>query len=107
MRQLFSNLHEEIRRGQPAEAEPCGGCGSGHCPMVRSASPCPEALRAQAPFASAAALLASRIVSIEMRLDQVVVDRVIDLREDDVQWLFDKVRLYDRAKLPPAPRLSS
>src|SRR6267143_1981346 len=61
----------------------------------------PEALRDQEPFASAAALRGSPIVSIEMWLDRVVVDRpMVGLRETEVEWVFDKGRLYGREGAP-------
>lgn len=61
----------------------------------------PEAWRAQEPFASAAWLRASPIVSIEMWLDRVVVDRpMVGLREGDVEWVFDKGALYGRVGAP-------
>ncbi len=61
----------------------------------------PEAWRAQEPFASAASLRGSPIVSIEMWLDRVVVDHpMVGLREGDVQWVFDKGLLFGRPGAP-------
>jgi squalene-associated FAD-dependent desaturase len=61
----------------------------------------PEPWRAREPFASAAGLRGSPIVSIEMWLDRVVVDQpMVGLREGDVQWVFDKGRLYGRVGAP-------
>jgi hydroxysqualene dehydroxylase len=61
----------------------------------------PESFRTAEPFAAAAAQRGSPIVSIEMWLDRVVVDRVmVGLREGDVEWLFDKGRLHGRAGAP-------
>jgi len=61
----------------------------------------PEPWRAQEPFASAASLRGSPIVSIEMWLDRVVVDHpMVGLREGDVEWVFDKGRLYGRVGAP-------
>ena len=58
--------------------------------------------RREAPFAGlAAALGSSPIVSVEMWLDRVVVERpMVGLREGEVEWVFDKGRLYGRAGAP-------
>lgn len=62
----------------------------------------PEGLREQPPFAGLASLGRSPIVSVEMWLDRVVVDRVmVGLRDCEVEWVFDKGRLYGRAGTPP------
>jgi len=61
----------------------------------------PEPLRGAAPFAEAARLRPSPIVSIELWLDRVVVDRVmVGLRDAEVEWVFDKGRLYGREGAP-------
>jgi hydroxysqualene dehydroxylase len=61
----------------------------------------PEDLRAQPPFSSAARLRGSPIVSIELWLDRVVLDRpMAGLRETEVEWVFDKGRLYGREGAP-------
>ncbi|PYQ43234.1 MAG: hypothetical protein DMF77_10635 [Acidobacteria bacterium] len=61
----------------------------------------PEEIRAQVPFSSAARLRGSPIVSIELWLDRVVLDRpMAGLREAEVEWVFDKGRLYGRAEAP-------
>jgi len=61
----------------------------------------PERWRGDAPFAAAARLTGSPIVSVEMWLDQVVVDRpMVGLRDCEVEWVFDKGRLYGRAGAP-------
>jgi squalene-associated FAD-dependent desaturase len=61
----------------------------------------PEPWRADPAFAAAGRLTGSPIVSIEMWLDQVVVDRVmVGLRDCEVEWVFDKGRLYGRAGAP-------
>jgi squalene-associated FAD-dependent desaturase len=61
----------------------------------------PEPWRGDPAFAAAARLTGSPIVSIEMWLDQVVVDRVMaGLRDCEVEWVFDKGRLYGRAGAP-------
>jgi zeta-carotene desaturase len=61
----------------------------------------PEALRGKPPFAGLARLARSPIVSIEMWLDRVVVDRpMVGLRDSPVEWVFDKGRLYGRQGAP-------
>lgn len=61
----------------------------------------PEAWRGDPAFAAASRLTGSPIVSIEMWLDQVVVDRaMVGLRDSEVEWVFDKGRLYGREGAP-------
>ena len=61
----------------------------------------PEERRAQEPFASAAALRGSPIVSIEAWVDRVVLDRpMAGLRDGEIEWVFDKGRLYGREGAP-------
>jgi hydroxysqualene dehydroxylase len=57
----------------------------------------PEPLRGQPPFDHLAALAGSPIVSVEMWVDPPVVPSVmVGLREGEVQWVFDKGRLFGR-----------
>jgi squalene-associated FAD-dependent desaturase len=61
----------------------------------------PEALRSEPPFDGLARLGSAPIVSVEMWLDRVVVDRpMVGLRDSEVEWVFDKGRLYGRAGPP-------
>ncbi len=61
----------------------------------------PEKLRGDEPFASASRLRPSPIVSIELWLDRVVLDRpMVGLRNAEVEWVFDKGRLYGREGAP-------
>jgi squalene-associated FAD-dependent desaturase len=61
----------------------------------------PEDRRAQAPFAGLAALGASPIVSVEVWLDRVVLDRpMVGLRDSELEWVFDKGRLFGRQGPP-------
>lgn len=65
--------------------------------------PCllPEEIRGCEPFAGLACLRSSPIVSVEMWLDRVVVDRVmVGLRDEEMEWVFDKGRLYGRSGPP-------
>jgi squalene-associated FAD-dependent desaturase len=61
----------------------------------------PEEIRAQPPFASLAGLGGSPIVSVEMWLDRVVVPHVmVGLRAGEMEWVFDKGRLFGREGAP-------
>jgi squalene-associated FAD-dependent desaturase len=61
----------------------------------------PEPWPSQPPFAGLRTLGASPIVSIELWLDRVVVDpAMVGLRESEVEWVFDKGRLFGRAGAP-------
>jgi hydroxysqualene dehydroxylase len=61
----------------------------------------PEEWREREPFAGLGRLSGSPIVSIEMWLDRVVVDRVmVGLRGHEVEWVFDKGKLHGREGAP-------
>jgi predicted NAD/FAD-dependent oxidoreductase len=61
----------------------------------------PDEWRGQPPFDALARLRGSAIVSVEMWLDRVVVDRVmVGLRGCEVEWVFDKGRLFGRPGPP-------
>jgi hydroxysqualene dehydroxylase len=61
----------------------------------------PESVRDREPFAALALLRDSPIVSIEAWLDRVVVPSVMmGLRDSEVEWVFDKGRLFGRAGPP-------
>jgi squalene-associated FAD-dependent desaturase len=61
----------------------------------------PSEWRDRPPFGALARLAGSPIVSIEMWLDRVVVDRVmVGLRGHEVEWVFDKGALYGRQGAP-------
>lgn len=61
----------------------------------------PEPWRSHPAFAAAGRLSGSPIVSIEMWLDRVVVDRpMVGLRDCEVEWVFDKGRLFGRPGPP-------
>jgi squalene-associated FAD-dependent desaturase len=93
---------EEIRGGER------GMSGRVEAEAVVSAVPwhavpplLPEDWRARAPFAALSLLRGSPIVSVEMWLDRVVVDRVmVGLRGCELEWVFDKGRLFGRAGPP-------
>ncbi len=57
--------------------------------------------RGRPPFAALERFGASPIVSVEAWLDRVVVDRpMLGLRQGEMEWVFDKGRLYGREGAP-------
>lgn len=61
----------------------------------------PEELRAAPPFAGLHGLGGSPIVSVDLWLDRMVVDRpFVGLRAGDMEWVFDKGRIFGRAGPP-------
>jgi squalene-associated FAD-dependent desaturase len=93
---------DDIRRGARAESRRLeADAVIAAVPWSALPALLPEGLRAEPPFAAAAALRGSPIVSIELWLDRVVLDRpMAGLRESEVEWVFDKGRLYGRAGPP-------
>jgi zeta-carotene desaturase len=68
-------------------------------PALRSLLP--EDQRGLAPFASLDRFSGSPIVSVDLWLDRVVVDRLmLGLRDSEMEWVFDKGRLHGRAGAP-------
>lgn len=93
---------DEIRAGKKAEAA-VAAADAVVSAVPWSALPAllPEALRNAEPFARAARLSGAPIVSVEMWLDRVVVDReMVGLRDSEMEWVFDKGRLFGRAGAP-------
>jgi len=61
----------------------------------------PEPLRGEPPFAGLRGIGVSPIVSVEMWLDRIVVDRpMVGLRDSEMEWVFDKGRLFGRSGPP-------
>lgn len=61
----------------------------------------PESARHEAPFRDLARLQSSPIVSVELWLDRIVLDRtLLGLRDSEVEWVFDKGRLHGRPGPP-------
>jgi hydroxysqualene dehydroxylase len=97
-----AEAREDIQRGKRAEtvnveadavvlAAPWGAIGG----LL------PEPLRSAPPFDGVARLKPSPIVSIELWLDRIVVDRpMVGLRDSEVEWVFDKGRLHGRTGAP-------
>jgi len=93
---------ELIAAGRPAEPG-CERADAVVCalPPRALAALVPEGLRGRPPFDSLSRFEGSPIVSVEIWLDRVVVDRVmLGLRGCEVEWLFDKGRLYGREGAP-------
>ncbi|HKC11296.1 MAG TPA: hydroxysqualene dehydroxylase HpnE [Vicinamibacteria bacterium] len=92
----------QIREGQPEVLESLAADAVvAAVPWHALGGLLPEALRGEPPFAGLARLARSPIVSIEMWLDRVVVDRpMVGLRDSPVEWVFDKGRLYGRRGAP-------
>jgi uncharacterized protein with NAD-binding domain and iron-sulfur cluster len=97
-----AETREEVAAGRPPE--PCVEAAD----AVVSAVPAhalrpllPEGWRARAPVAALERFSGSPIVSVELWLDRVVVDRpLLGLRESEVEWVCDKGRLYGREGAP-------
>jgi uncharacterized protein with NAD-binding domain and iron-sulfur cluster len=61
----------------------------------------PEEWRAREPFAALERFSSSPIVSVEVWLDRVVVDRpMLGLRDCEMDWVVDKGRLHGREGAP-------
>jgi squalene-associated FAD-dependent desaturase len=94
---------KEQRKGAgPAEPSPAGAEAVVlACPWSEVAGLLPADVRGRPPFAELHRLGASPIVSVELWLDRVVVDRVmVGLRDSEMEWVFDKGRLFGRAGAP-------
>lgn len=61
----------------------------------------PESLRTKPPFAGLDSFGAAPIVSVELWLDQIVIpEPMIGLRDEAMEWVFDKGRLFGREGRP-------
>ncbi len=97
-----AETRDEIRAGKKAETRTAPAVAvvaavpwSALPPLV------PESYRPTSPFAEAGRLTGSPIVSVEMWLDRVVVDRaMVGLRDSEMEWVFDKGRIFGRAGAP-------
>jgi squalene-associated FAD-dependent desaturase len=97
-----AGAREDVAAGRPAEArlERADAVVSA-VPAHALRSLLPEEWRARAPFAALAQFGGSPIVSVEMWLDRIVVDRaMLGLRDSEMEWVFDKGRLYGREGAP-------
>jgi squalene-associated FAD-dependent desaturase len=61
----------------------------------------PEALRTQPPFEGLRRLGSAPIVSVDLWVDRIVVDRpMVGIRDCQLEWVFDKGRLHGRTAAP-------
>jgi squalene-associated FAD-dependent desaturase len=97
-----AETRDEIRRGKASAAERVEPDAVVLAVPWSAVAPLlPEEWRERPPFAGLARLAGSPIVSIEMWLDRVVVDRLmVGLRGHEVEWVFDKGRLHGREGAP-------
>jgi squalene-associated FAD-dependent desaturase len=94
-RQDVQDGREPVSVHEPAEAVVCAVPAHGVLPLL------PEDWRGRPPFAGLERLGRSPIVSVEMWLDRVVMDRLmLGLRDCEVEWVFDKGRLFGREGAP-------
>jgi squalene-associated FAD-dependent desaturase len=97
-----ARTREEVAAGRAPEEgiEPADSVVSA-VPAHALAGLLPEEWRFRPSFAALARFGGSPIVSVEMWLDRVVVDRpMLGLRDSEVEWVFDKGRLYGREGVP-------
>lgn len=97
-----AETRERIRAGAPAAVETARADAVVLAVPWTAVRPLlPEPLRDSAPFAALDRLGGSPIVSVELWLDRPVVDHVmVGLRAGEMEWVFDKGRLFGRAGAP-------
>jgi len=97
-----AETRDDIRRGKQAvEGFVVADAVIAAVPWNAAAGLVPEPLRTRPPFAGLARLGGSPIVSVEMWLDTLVVDRpMVGLRDSEMEWVFDKGAIYGRAGPP-------
>jgi len=93
---------DEIRAGKKATAERLAADAVvAAVPWKALPALVPAPHRSWMPFSGLSGLRGSPIVSIEMWLDKIVVDRqMVGLRDSEIEWVFDKGRLYGRSGPP-------
>ena len=97
-----AETREEVAAGRPPEArvEAADAIVSA-VPAHALRGLLPEEWRTREPFAALERFSSSPIVSVEIWLDRVVVDRpMLGLRDSEVEWVFDKGRLHGREGAP-------
>ena len=100
--QVRPEVREAIAAGEPATCavEPADAVVSA-VPPHALAPLLPAGWRERPPFDSLGRFGGAPIVSVEMWLDRPVVDRVmVGLRGSEVEWVFDKGRLFGRCGAP-------
>jgi len=93
---------EEVAAGRPPEARvEAADAVVSAVPAHALRGLLPAEWGTREPFASLARFSSSPIVSVEIWLDRVVVDRpMLGLRDSEVEWVFDKGRLHGREGAP-------
>jgi squalene-associated FAD-dependent desaturase len=93
---------EAIRRGARAEAARVEvDAAVLAVPWSAVGALVPEDVRSGPPFDGLATLGSTPIVSVELWLDRVVVDRpMAGLRDTEMEWVFDKGRIFGREGAP-------
>jgi hydroxysqualene dehydroxylase len=97
-----AGTREEVAAGRPPEprVEPADAVVAAVPPQALRGL-VPEEWRGRAPFSALERFAGSPIVSVEVWLDRVVVDQpMLGLRDSEVEWVFDKGRLYGREGAP-------
>jgi len=97
-----AETREELAGGRPPEARvEAADAVVSAVPAHALRGLLPEEWRSREPFAALERFSASPIVSVEIWLDRVVVDRpMLGLRDSEVEWVFDKGRLHGREGAP-------
>jgi squalene-associated FAD-dependent desaturase len=97
-----AETRQEVAAGRPSEARvEAADAVVSAVPAHAVRALLPEEWRTREPFASLARFSSSPIVSVEIWIDRVVVDRpMLGLRDGEVEWVFDKGRLHGREGAP-------
>jgi squalene-associated FAD-dependent desaturase len=97
-----AETRDDIRRGTPARPETMAvDAVVAAVPWHAVPELLPEEVRGERPFADLPRLGATAILSVEVWLDRVVVDHVmLGLRDEEMEWVFDKGRLFGRTGPP-------
>ena len=97
-----AETREEVAEGRPPEARvEAADAVVSAVPAHALGGLLPEEWRTREPFAALERFSSSPIVSVEIWLDRVVVDRpMLGLRDSEVEWVFDKGRLHGREGAP-------
>lgn len=97
-----AETREEVAEGRPPEARvEAADAVVSAVPAHALRGLLPGEWRTREPFAALERFSSSPIVSVEIWLDRVVVDRpMLGLRDSEVEWVFDKGRLHGREGAP-------
>jgi squalene-associated FAD-dependent desaturase len=97
-----AGTREEVAEGRPPEGRvEAADAVVSAVPAHALRGLLPGEWRTREPFAALERFSSSPIVSVEIWLDRVVVDRpMLGLRDSEVEWVFDKGRLHGREGAP-------